>query len=41
MGVGGNNSTDRNNPGNRTGKKTGERKTDVGRQLYIGFFLSD
>lgn len=30
-----------NNPGNRTGKETGERKIDVERQLYIGFFLSD
>lgn len=31
----------RNNPGNRTGKEAGERKIDVGRQVYIGFFLSD
>lgn len=31
----------RNNPSNWTGKETGERKIDVGRQLYIGIFLSD
>lgn len=30
-----------NNPGNRTGKETGERKIDVGRQLHIGFLLPD
>lgn len=30
-----------NNPGNRMGKETGERNRDVGRQLYIGFFLSN